>query len=98
MDIKNNKASGLDNLQAELFKYGGKELKTKMTEIVTKVQEVEEIPSEWKKGIICPLYKKGDKINCRNYRGITLLNTVYKLLSKILYCQLLPYVQEKIEV
>jgi hypothetical protein len=37
MDIKNNKASGLDNLQAELFKYGGKELKTKMTEIVTKV-------------------------------------------------------------
>jgi hypothetical protein len=58
MVMKNNRALDTDNLQAELFKYGGNELKKKMTETVTKVWEVEEMPSEWKKGIICPLYKK----------------------------------------
>jgi len=40
------------------------------------------------------IYKTGDKIDCSNYRGISLLPTTYKILSNILLSRLTPYAEE----
>jgi hypothetical protein len=44
-------------------------------------------------GQYIPIYKKGDKIICQNYRGIALLMMTYKLLSRILVCRTTPYME-----
>jgi hypothetical protein len=43
-----------------------------------------------------PTHKRGDLLECANYRGISLLNTAYKVLSNIIYAHLLPYTEAKI--
>ena len=52
------------------------------------------MPVERKESIIVPIYKKGDKTNCSNYRGISLLPTTYKILSSILFSRLVPHAKE----
>jgi len=54
----------------------------------------EELPEEWKESIIVPIYKKGNKTDCSNYRGISLLPTTYKILTNILLSKLIPYAEE----
>jgi len=41
-----------------------------------------------------PIYRKSDKTNCSNYRGISLLPNTYKILSNILLSRLTPYAEE----
>ena len=42
-------------------------------------------PTPWNQGLICSIYKSGEKENPNNYRGITLSNYLGKLFNTILY-------------
>jgi hypothetical protein len=56
--LKNSKSPGLDNLQAELLKYGGKEMVNILHDIILQMWITEEIPKDWSKSIVCPIHKK----------------------------------------
>jgi len=94
--LKNNKSHGTDNIPAELLKSGGDRLKQWLKHIFLSMWINEEIPKEWIQGIIFPLHKKGDQLECATYRGIILLNVTYKVFSNILYTRLLPHVESKL--
>jgi hypothetical protein len=57
-------------------------------ELVNSIWNKKESPDQWKESIIVPVHKKGDKTDCNNYRGISLLSTSYKMLSNILLSRL----------
>ncbi|KXJ78923.1 hypothetical protein RP20_CCG002939 [Aedes albopictus] len=53
---------------------GPEKLATCLHQLVVKIWETEQLPEEWKEGIICPIHKKGDKLMCENFRAITILS------------------------
>ncbi|XP_049301820.1 LINE-1 retrotransposable element ORF2 protein isoform X6 [Bactrocera dorsalis] len=95
--LKNNKAAGADGLPAELFKHGGEELIRSMHQLICKIWSDESMPNDWNLSVLGPIHKKGDPIICANYRGISLLNIAYKVLSSVLCERLKPTVNELIE-
>jgi len=57
----------------------------------------EKTPEEWQLAIMCTIYIKGDIMNRHNYRGISLLNTMYKILSGLILNRIKPYSKDIIE-
>jgi hypothetical protein len=57
----------------------------------------ETLPRSWTEGVLCRVYKKGDKLDCKNYRGTCLLNVTYKVFAKILYDSLLPHANAAVQ-
>ena len=41
-------------------------------------------PNDWRKAQTIPIYKKGSRLKCSNYRGISLLSVVGKVYAKVL--------------
>jgi len=54
------------------------------------------MPKDWEEGIIYPIYKKGDRSACSNYRGITLFNVIYKIFTILLHNRLQKITERKI--
>jgi hypothetical protein len=52
------------------------------------------LPEEWKDSIIVPIYKKGNKTDCSNYRGVSVLPAMYRILFNIPLLRLTPYAGE----
>ena len=79
--LKTDKAAGTDNIPGELIKHGKRNLKQKIYILIQNIWNNETLPAQWNEGIICPIYKKGDRLDCNNYRPITLLNVTYKIFA-----------------
>ncbi|KAH0818454.1 hypothetical protein GEV33_004337 [Tenebrio molitor] len=93
--LKRKKAPGRDGIQNESWIYGTEREVDRLLEIMNGVWKGEGFPQEWKEGIICPIYKKGEKDTASNYRGITLLNTAYKVYAMIVEERLMKEMNER---
>jgi sorting nexin-29 len=95
-NLKSNKAVGPDDILPEIIKNGSFPLKQKIYQIIVKIWKQEKIPSEWSEGILCPIYKKGDRKQCNNYRGISLRNITYKIFAILLDNRLSEIIEPEI--
>ncbi|KAK3523969.1 hypothetical protein QTP70_017490, partial [Hemibagrus guttatus] len=55
------------------------------------------VPLDWATGVVVPLFKKGDRRVCSNYRGITLLSLPGKVYSRVLEWRVRPLVESRIQ-
>jgi hypothetical protein len=63
-------------MEEEIIQSGGNILLFKIHKLNNSIWNKEELPQQWKESIIVPMY--GDKTDCSNYRGISLLPITYK--------------------
>ncbi|KAL3059301.1 hypothetical protein OYC64_011261 [Pagothenia borchgrevinki] len=89
-NMKNNKAAGPDGIPTEVLKKGGPDLLKHIHALLLKIWEEEEIPAQLRDALIVSIFKKGDRADCGNYRGISLLSTIGKALARVLANRLTP--------
>jgi exonuclease III len=83
--MKGGKAPGIDGITADIIKAGGRALSTRLHTLLVEIWEEEENIDDWSTAIIIRLFKnKGDKRDCGNYRGISLLPIASKIFSRII--------------
>ena len=83
--LKGGKAPGGDGIPAEVWKYGGNNLFSRLHQLIANAWEVGSIPQAWKDASIVTIHKKGDRTECWNYRGISLLSMACKIFARILF-------------
>lgn len=82
--LKNRKSPGNDQISNELIQYSGDSLVQELARLYGKTITLRKVPTEWKKSITIPLFKKCDKNDSVNFRGITLLSSAMKLSTNII--------------
>jgi hypothetical protein len=87
--MKKNRSPSSDQIPAEFIQARGETLQSEIHTFINSIWSKEELPEQWQESTTVQIYKKGDKSNCSNYRGILLLSTSYK---NILLSRLNPYV------
>ncbi|CAL5400242.1 unnamed protein product [Camellia sinensis] len=83
--MKSNKALGPDDIPIEAWKCLGKKGVAWLTRLFSKILLTRNMPDEWRKSILVPIYKnKGDVQNCNNYRGIKLMCHIMKVWERVM--------------
>jgi len=78
------KATGPNEVPAELFKAGGQTVLDRVHKICAAIWETSEWPEEWTFSTFIPLPKKGDHKQCANYGTIALVSHASKRLLRII--------------
>ena len=82
--LKQRKSPGTCDIPAEGIKALYDENLILIRDLLSMISAECSVPQDFKDGIIVPVYKKGSKQDCANYRGITLLSITGKILTIIL--------------
>ena len=89
--LKANKATGLDKISARLLKDAADEITPSITLLLNRSTSSHTFPSIWKCAKVIALFKSGDKESAANYRPISLLPTLSKLLERAVHTQIYEY-------
>ena len=82
--LKINKSAGPDLILNEIIKSSNEVTCKSITKLFNLILESGFYPSPWRKSYIILIFKKGDRDDLNNYRGISLQNCLAKLFSSVL--------------
>ena len=90
--ITTNKASGGDEIPAELFQILKDDAVKVLHSICQQIWKIQQWPQDWKRSVFIPIPKKGNaKELCRNYSTVAFISHASKIRLKILKARLLQY-------
>ena len=82
--LKKRKAGGKSGILPELILCGGPELWSRILKLMQQVWKEGRVVGEWQDAVVVSVPKKGDLRHCDNWRGISLLDVVGKIMARII--------------
>lgn len=92
--LKPSMSLGPDNIPAFIVKGCSNVLAPVLCSLFNKSLKTGTFPSPWKSSVIIPIFKKGTRLEVKNYRPIALLSVFSKNFEKIIYSHLYGYIDK----
>ena len=89
--LSSNKATGIDKISCKIIKIAAPAISDSLTFIFNQALTLSSFPNEWKMARVIPLYKNGQRNIPGNYRPISVLPAISKIMERIMYDQLYNY-------
>ena len=94
MNLNVRKSTGLDNIGPRILKLSANVITPTLLFIINKSVSTDKFPSVWKEAKVKPLFKNGSKEDVNNYRSISILSTISRLIEKWVDSQFSKYLNE----
>ena len=91
-----NKAQGPDGIPARLLKETARQISPSLTVLFNKSLSTGVLPHDWKLANVVPVHKKDNKEHVENYRPISLLSLISKVLERCVFNKIKDHVFEQI--
>ena len=92
--LKRSKATGPDNLPPGMLKDCSNELSGPLCYLINLTMINGTIPNEWKLAKVIPIFKYGDRTDPNNYRPISILPILSKILERAVPSKLLDHLEK----
>ena len=86
--LNQNKSDGPNSIPIKILKLLNKDISDQLAILFNQSFSSGIFPSILKTSNIIPIYKKGSKLECSNYRPISLLSNIDKILERLVYNKL----------
>ena len=92
--LKRSKTTGPDNLPPGLLKDCGDAISNQLCHLINLTLQTGVVPNEWKIAKVIPVFKSGDRTDPNNYRPISVLPVLSKILEKAVHSQLMDHLEK----
>ena len=92
--LKTTKATGLDNIPARLLKTAAPAISGSLAHLFNLSLSSGKVPVDWKCAKVSAVFKKGSKLDIGNYRPISVLPIISKVLEKLVHNQIYSFLSD----
>jgi hypothetical protein len=93
--LNSRKSTGLDGIFARFLRDGGEALLDPISHIMYMSILTEKVPDGFKEAMVTPLFKKRSRLDPENYRPVSVLTVLSKILERAVHRQLNEYLNKK---
>ncbi|MEW8544973.1 MAG: reverse transcriptase family protein [Candidatus Thiodiazotropha sp.] len=96
--LKLGKAGGPDGIASEMLINTINEISIILLPLYNRILDFGWYPSNWSQSILCPVYKSGSINDPNNYRGVSLIDVLNKILTGMLYKRIYEWAEENSKI
>ena len=94
--LKRRKSAGIDDIPTSVLKGAANVLAKPLTKIINLSLETGGFPADWKVSKITPIHKSNVRDCIENYRPISVIPSISKIIERVIHSQLSEYLENNI--